>query len=171
MNVSTELEKKKPNTVNTNLTSSSSSPTNRRPSLPAAPLGSIPTTKTLMRERSLFPAKLRPRPVLPFSSSIMCRTPGRLPYRWITFSERGRWSRSGQMWADSDAEQLSCSVALKWGNIGITYRLQIHKQRKEKFHRSDCRFFFCFISLSQPCLYCSRSSPFSFSPALLSLLW
>lgn len=61
------------------LTSSSSSPTVIRPSLPAAPPGSIPTTNTLMRERSLFPARLRPRPVLPFSSSIMCRTPGRSP--------------------------------------------------------------------------------------------
>lgn len=61
------------------LTSSSSSPTVIRPSLPAAPPGSMPTTNTLMRERSLFPARLRPRPVLPFSSSIMCRTPGRLP--------------------------------------------------------------------------------------------
>lgn len=68
------------------LTSNSSSPIRIRPSVAAGPSGLIPTTKMLMRDLSLLPARLSPRPFLSFSSSIMCNSPGRSAYLCLIFS-------------------------------------------------------------------------------------
>lgn len=67
-------------------TSNSSSPIRMRPSVAAGPSGLIPTTKMLMRDLSLLPARLSPSPFLSFSSSIMCNSPGRSAYLCLIFS-------------------------------------------------------------------------------------
>lgn len=80
------------------LTSNSSSPIRMRPSVAAGPSGLIPTTKMLMRDLSLLPARLSPSPFLSFSSSIMCNSPGRSAYLCLIFSikikRKRKWNRA-----------------------------------------------------------------------------
>lgn len=80
------------------LTSNSSSPIRMRPSVAAGPSGLIPTTKMLMRDLSLLPARLSPSPFLSFSSSIMCNSPGSSAYLCLIFSikikRKRKWNRA-----------------------------------------------------------------------------
>lgn len=74
-------------------TSNSSSPTLMRPSRLAGPPAVIPTTKMLMQERSLFPARLSPKPFQSFSSSTISSSPGTSSYLCLITSKRKHGER------------------------------------------------------------------------------
>lgn len=84
--------------LRTALTSSSSSPIRIRPSAAAGPSGLIPTTNMLIRDLSLLPARLSPRPFLSFSSSIMCSSPGRSAYLCRIFSTLENKKKKNRAW-------------------------------------------------------------------------
>ncbi len=74
-------------------TSNSSSPTLMCPSRLAGPPAVIPTTKMLMQERSLFPARLSPKPFRFFSSSTISSSPGTSAYLCLITSKHKHGER------------------------------------------------------------------------------
>lgn len=100
---------------------------------PLGRLARLPQTKTLIRLRSLLPARLRPSPVWPLCSSTTLIVPSRSPYFFSIFSKRAASTND----ARKKKKAVSCaSVYKKKAELCRTSSNASREQKQKEARRS-----------------------------------